>query len=224
MIKLNNKGLIIVISGPSGAGKGSICSQIIKDMKDTKLSISMTSRKPRPNELDGVDYYFVTKEEFEKRINNNEFLEYAIVHSNEYFGTPKSKIEEYVNNGINVILEIDIQGALKISEKIKDAIFIFIMPPSMDELKNRLLKRNTENKEKILERFKTAYKELNEYKKYNYVVVNDDLKSAINKTESIILAEKCRVDRIEEIYLNSKEEEIHEELMEEEFINDDRLL
>ena len=221
MIKEKSRGLLIVVSGPSGAGKGTICNRLIEEMKDVKLSISMTSRAPRGSEKDGVEYYFVTKEEFEEKINNDEFLEYAVVHNNQYYGTPKSTIEKDLSNGISVILEIDIQGALKIQEKIKEALFIFIVPPSMEVLKERLIKRNTETKDKILERFKTAYKEINEYKKYNYVVVNDKVDIAVDKVKSIIKAEKCRVDRIEDIYLNTKEEFIHEGLIDEEFNNED---
>ena len=219
MIKEKGKGLLIVVSGPSGTGKGTICKRIENDLDNIKISVSMTSREPRKNEVNGKDYYFVTKEEFERSIKNNKFLEYAIVHSGNYYGTPKSKIEDYINNGISVILEIDIQGALKVKELIKDAIFIFIMPPSMEILKERLINRNSETEDKIIERFKTAYKELNEYKKYNYVVVNDDLEETVDKVKSIILAEKCRVDRIEDIYLNNTEEVIHEELMDKEFDN-----
>ena len=221
MIRQKSKGLLIVISGPSGAGKGTICNRLIEDMKDTKISISMTSRAPRGKEVDGVEYYIVSKEEFEERIKNDEFLEYAVVHNNQYYGTPKAKIEEDLSKGKNVILEIDIQGALKVKEKVSEALFIFIMPPSMEELKNRLIKRNTETKDKILERFKTAYNEINEFTKYNYVVVNDKVEKAVEKVKSIITAEKCRVDRIEEIYLNTKEEFIHEGLIEEEFENKD---
>jgi len=219
VIKEKSKGLLIVVSGPSGAGKDTICNKVISDMKDTKISISMTSREPRGKEIDGVDYFFISKEEFEERIKNDEFLEYAVVHNNQYYGTPKGKIEEDLSKGKNIILVIDIQGALKVKEKVKDALFIFIMPPSMEELKDRLIKRNTESKDKILERFKTAYNEINEFIKYNYVVVNDRVEKAVDKVKSIITAEKCRVDRIEEIYLNTKEEFIHEGLIDEEFEN-----
>ena len=221
MIKEKSRGLLIVVSGPSGAGKDTICNKVVEDMKDIRISVSTTSRPPRGVEKDGVEYYFVSKEEFEKKINNDEFLEYAVVHNNHYYGTPKSNIEQDLNKGISVILVIDIQGALKIQDKLKEALFIFIVPPSMEILKERLIKRNTETKDKILERFKTAYKEINEYKKYNYVVVNDKLDIAVDKVEAIIKAEKCRVDRIEDIYLNTKEEFIHEGLIDEEFKNED---
>ena len=220
MIKEKTKGLLIVISGPSGAGKGTIVSKVVSEMKNIWISTSMTSREPRGNEVNGVDYYFITKKVFEEKIQNNEFLEYAIVHNNQYYGTPKANIENKINKGINVILEIDIQGALKIKEKVKEAIFVFIMPPSMEILKERLIKRNTETKDKILERFKTAYNEINEFKKYNYVVVNDKLNDAVEKVKSIIISERCRVDRIEDIYLNTKEEFIHEGLIDKEFSND----
>lgn len=221
MIKEKSRGLLIVLSGPSGAGKGTICKRLVEEMKDIKVSISMTSRDPRGCEKDGVEYYFVSKEEFEEKIKNDELLEYAIVHNNQYYGTPKANIENDLNKGINVILEIDIQGALKVKDKIKEALFIFIVPPSMEELKSRLIKRNTETKDKILERFKTAYKEINEYKKYNYIVVNDKIECAVDKIKSIITAEKCRVDRIEDIYLNNKEEFIHEGLIDNNFNNED---
>lgn len=221
MIKEKKRGLLIVVSGPSGAGKGTICSRLLEQEKNIWMSVSMTSREPRKGEENGKDYYFITKQEFEEKIQNDEFLEYAVVHNNQYYGTPKSKIEEKLNNGKDVILEIDIQGALKVKEKIEEALFIFIVPPSMEELKKRLINRNTETKEKILERFKTAYNEINEIKKYNYVVVNDKVDKAVDKVKSIIIAEKCRVDRIEEIYLNTKEEFIHEGLIDKEFVNED---
>lgn len=219
MFKSKEKGLLIVISGPSGAGKGTIVNELLKQEENLWLSISMTSRLPRENEKNGKDYYFVTKQEFEEKINQNELLEYAIVHHNMYYGTPKAHIEEKINKGIDVILEIDIQGALKIKEKIKESIFIFILPPSMEELKKRLINRATESEEKIMERFQTAYNEINHMTKYNYVVINDHIKDAVNKVKSIISAEKCRVDRIEEVYLNSKAEHLHESLIDKEFEN-----
>jgi guanylate kinase len=179
----------------------------------------MTTRNPRGSEKDGIDYYFVTKKEFEKKISNGEFLEYAKVHGDNYYGTPKDKVEEALKNGEDIILEIDIQGALEVKEKMAEGIFIFIMPPSMKILKERLTNRGTESEDKVLERFKTAYKEINEYTKYNYVVVNDEVESAVEKVEAIIKAEKCRVDRIEEVFLNNPEEQLHESLVDKDLLN-----
>lgn len=173
----------------------------------------MTTREPRDSETNGVEYFFVSKEEFQKQIDEGNLLEYAIIHSNHYYGTPKALISEYLNVGIDVILEIDINGALQIKENNKEALFIFILPPSMEELKNRLIKWGTETKEKIIERFKRGYQEINEITKYNYVVVNDELDKAVDKVKAIITAERCRVDRIEEVFLNNSEEVIHEKLI-----------
>ena len=219
MLKVNKKGSLIVISGPSGAGKDTVVNKLKEINDNIWVSISCTSRLPRGKEVDGKDYFFLTKEEFEEKIQNNQFLEYAI-YNNNYYSTPIYKIKEKLDNGIDFILVIEVQGALYVKQHIKDAIFIFIMPPSMDELKNRLIKRNTDSKEKILERFKIAYNEINEITKYNYVVVNDDIEKATNKVNSIILSEKCRVDRIEDVYLNNKEEMIHELLIDKEFNNE----
>lgn len=220
MIKSNKRGSLIVLSGPSGSGKGTILSSLVKENKNIWVSISCTSRSIRGSEQDGIDYYFLTREEFEKKIEDNGFLEYAEYNGN-YYGTPKDEIENKLENGIDVILEIEVQGALKIKKLVKEAIFIFILPPSMEELKSRLEKRGTETEEKILKRFKTAYQEINELNKYNYVVVNDEIGKAVDKINAILKAEKCRVDRIEEVYLNNKEEMLHESLMDKEFINED---
>lgn len=216
MIKTNNKGLLIVVSGPSGAGKDTICQKLIKENSNIWMSVSMTTRKPRPLEKDGVDYFFVSKEDFLNKINNNTFLEYASYNDN-YYGTPKDKVEEKLNEGKDVILVIDINGAINIKKIIPSALFIFIMPPDMETLKNRLIGRKTESKDKVVQRFITAYNEVNNYKKYNYVVVNDKVEDAVNKVKSIIQSEKCRVDRIEDIYLGNKEELIHEILIDKNF-------
>ena len=222
MNKYKNYGQLIVISGPSGSGKGTIVKKLIDETDHNLfLSISCTSRKPRGKEKDGVEYFFLSEEEFEQKIQADEFLEYA-KYADNYYGTPKSSIKEKLEKGIDVILEIEIQGALKIKEKLPEAIFIFILPPTMRELKKRLETRNTETKDKILKRFKRPYSELNEITKYNYVVINDDVSLATKKIDSILLSEKCRVDRIEETYLSSLEEEIHEILLEDkEFINEE---
>ncbi|MBE6147745.1 MAG: guanylate kinase [Firmicutes bacterium] len=220
MIKSKSIGSLIVISGPSGAGKGSVIQGLLKNNSNIWLSVSMTSRSPRPGEVEGVNYYYVSKEEFEKNIKDGYFLEHNYYAGN-YYGTPKRFINEKLQAGIDVILEIEINGASNVKKLMDDAIFIFILPPSWKEMKRRLESRNTETKEKIMERFQTAYKEVNEVTKYNYVIVNDDLDESIKKVSSIICAEKCRVDRIEEVYLNSDEEVLHEMLIDNKvFVNE----
>ena len=207
-----NRGNLIILSGPSGAGKGTIHNELLWLDKNLAFSVSMTTRKKREGEKEGVDYYFVTEEEFKKEIDKGSFLEYACVYSN-YYGTLKKNVDKDLDKGHDVILEIDIQGALRIKEIAPDAIFIFIMPPSMRELRDRLVKRGTESKEKIIERFKNAYKEINEMSKYNYVVINDEVDKAVEKVRAILLAERCRVDRIEEFDVHNQEELIHELLV-----------
>ena len=218
IIKERKQGNLIVVSGPSGAGKGSVISKLMEVYDNAWLSVSMTSREVRSNDIPGKTYFFVSKEEFEERINEGVFLEYAIYNGN-YYGTPRDKINEKLREGYDVILEIEIQGALKVKELVPDAIFVFILPPSMNELKRRLISRGTDSMDKILGRFKTAYKEINEVTKYNYVVINDDINVAVDKVKSILLSERCRVDRIEEVYLNNMEEELHELLVEKDLEN-----
>ena len=213
MIKEKKSGQLIVISAPSGCGKGSIINGVLEKNKNMWLSVSTTSRKIRENDIPGVTYNFVTEEEFKQKIEEGFFLEYTNYAGN-YYGTPKGTIKEKLDQGIDVILEIEIEGAANIKKLIPEAIFIFILPPSLKDMVKRLKKRGTDSKEKILERFHIAYKQINEVTKYNYVVVNDILEDAINKVEAIIKAEKCRVDRIEEVFVDTKEEEIHELLME----------
>ena len=212
MNKKKNRGSLIVLSGPSGAGKGTIHNELLKRDSNLTFSVSMTTRSPRVGEVEGVDYYFVDEETFKKEIKKGSFLEYALVHGN-YYGTLKKNVDESLDKGLDVILEIDIQGAINIKEKANDAIFIFVMPPTMRELRDRLVKRGTETKEKIIERFKNAYKEVNEISKYNYVVINDEVETAVKKVQAIMIAERCRVDRIEEFDLNNQEELVHELLV-----------
>ncbi|MBI6875063.1 guanylate kinase [Clostridium aciditolerans] len=204
------KGLLIVISGPSGAGKGTICKALLEE-NDFWISVSATTRQPRAGEVDGANYYFLTKEEFKKRIDYDDFLEYAEVYGN-YYGTPKSNALKAIENGRDVILEIDIQGALKVKESYPEGVFIFILPPSMEELKNRIINRASETPESLMTRFKSAYKEINYVSKYNYAVVNDTVEEAVKKIHSIIVAERCRVDRVKDKILDSKEGIIHEQL------------
>lgn len=220
MIKTKKKGSLIIISGTTCAGKGTVIKKLLERNKNMVLSLSYTSRPIRKGEVDGIDYKFISHEEFERKIKNGDFLEYAKVRYGEYFGTPKENIENLLEAGKDVILEIDVQGAKQIKKKLPETILIFIMAPSMEEVKRRIKARGAETAEQIVDRFQTAYREINEVNKYNYVVVNDNLEEAIQKVEAILISEKCRVDRIEEIYVENKEEIIHEFLIGKEFNNE----
>ena len=219
MIKTKKQGSLIIISGTTCAGKGTVIKKLLERHNDIVLSISYTSRPKRESEKDGVDYYFVTKEEFERKIAAGDFLEYAQVQYGAYYGTPKAEILKQLDTGKDVILEIDVQGAKQIKEKFPGTILIFIMAPSMEEVKRRIQMRGDENQEQIISRFKRAYQEINQFTNYNYVVVNDDLLEAVSKVEAILVSEKLRVDRIEELSIENEEEMIHELLMEKEFEN-----
>ena len=220
MIKRKKRGSLIIISGTTCAGKGTVIEELLKRNENLYLSISYTSRPKRGSEVDGKDYFFVSPEEFQRKIDHGDFLEYAQVQYGCYYGTPKKEIEEKLKEGIDVILEIDVEGAKQVKALFPETILIFIMATSMEEIKRRIKKRNTENPEQIIKRFRKAYQEINEINKYNYVVVNDNVLDAVKKIEAILISEKCRVDRIEEISVENEEEIIHEFLMDEYFDND----
>ena len=220
MIKNKTIGELIIISGTTCAGKDTVVKRLLELNDNIRKSTSYTSRPIRTTEENGKNYYFVTKEEFVSKIENDDFLEYAKVQYNEYYGTPKKEVLDLLNEGKDVILVIDVQGAQIIKEKYPETLLIFILAPSMKEIKKRILSRGTETKEQIINRFKTAYNEINEINKYNYVVVNDDLETCVEKINAIIISNKCRVDRIEELSVENQEEFMHELLMDKDFIND----
>ncbi|HLR07874.1 MAG TPA: guanylate kinase [Bacillota bacterium] len=192
---IEKKGILFVLSGPSGVGKGTVRKELFNRTTDLKYSISMTTRERRPGEKDGVDYFYKTKAEFEELIRQNAFLEYA-QYVNNYYGTPRAYVEETLAAGHDVFLEIEVQGALQVKENFPEGVFIFLFPPSLEELKNRIINRGTESDERVVARLKKAKKEIEMMDYYDYVVVNDDVDAAVRKVQSIIESEHCKRERI----------------------------
>ena len=189
-----NKGLVIVLSAPSGCGKGTILKEILDQSEDIRLSVSATTRSPRPGEEDGKDYFFLDRKEFEEMIQNGEMLEHAEYAGNLY-GTPKGPVDAWSEDGIDVILEIEVQGGSQVKEKLPDCVSIFILPPSFSELNRRLHKRGTETEEVIRRRLALAKAEMEHAEDYDYIVVNNDLKDAVEDVKRIIAAENLRYSR-----------------------------
>ncbi|MHC1750403.1 MAG: guanylate kinase [Cellulosilyticaceae bacterium] len=193
---MQGEGLKIIISGPSGSGKGTIVKKLI-EKENFVVSVSVTTRTPRTGEENGVHYFFKSKDEFEKMIAQNELLEYAKFCEN-YYGTPKAFIDNTIKTGKDVILEIEVQGALQVKSIYPDAIFVFIMPPTAEELQKRLIGRGTETKEVIAKRLERAKDELQLYKEYDYIVINDTVEQAVLNIEHIVDAEKMKSYRFKE--------------------------
>ncbi|ADQ04419.1 guanylate kinase [Caldicellulosiruptor owensensis OL] len=189
-------GLLIVISGPAGTGKGTVVGKLLEKNPNIKLSISKTTRKPRPGEKEGVNYFFVSREQFEEEIKNERFLEYA-EYNNNYYGTPKDFVLESLRKGFDVILEIETKGALKIKKAFSDAVLIFLLPPSLEELHRRLIKRGTESEDEIKTRLEIAKNEIKLVSEYDYCVINDDVDNAVEKIQKIIEVEKLRSKRFD---------------------------
>lgn len=181
---------LFVIAGPSGVGKGTVIKELLNKNDNLVLSVSLTTRKPRPGEVNGVNYNFLSQEEFKNAIENDEFLEWA-VYNNNYYGTSKKVVENTLKQGKSIVLEIEIQGAKQIMEKCPDAVFVFIMPPSVEELEKRLRGRNTEDEQTILNRLKITQKELEVGQKFQYKVVNDKIENAVMNIQKII-NEECK--------------------------------
>lgn len=199
------KGLLIVLSGPSGVGKGTVCGALREHDTDIKYSVSATTRAPRAGEVDGVNYFFKTKEEFERMIREGEMLEHAHYVSN-YYGTPRAYVEEMIGMGYDVILEIEVQGALQVKESFPEGVFIFLMPPSLNELRSRIEGRGTETEDLINSRMTVAKEEIDLMDKYDYVVENDEVELAVERIKSIVTAENCRKDRLIHQYKQLAEE------------------
>lgn len=191
---MTKKGLLLVVSGPSGVGKGTICKEYLNKYDDCALSVSATTRSPRDGEVDGVSYFFLTHDEFRKKIDEGGFLEHAVFCDN-YYGTPKDAVMEKLEEGKNVILEIEVQGALQVRSHYPEAVFVFVIPPSVETLEERLRGRGTETDEVIKKRLERAKAEFKYIDKYNYVLVNDTVSEAVCRLHSIIEAEKCVMAR-----------------------------
>lgn len=198
---MNNLGKLFVISAPSGAGKTSLCNELLKTYDNLEYSISVTTREPRTDEVEGKDYFFVDEVTFRNMIQNDEFLEWAEVHGNLY-GTPKKFINEKLESGVNILLDIDPQGARQLKSKLNFGVYVFIIAPSLKVLEERLRKRRTESEEKLRLRLENAKREVRYYKDYDYIIINKNFKKAFNELNAIYIAEHLRskdVKKIEDI-------------------------
>ncbi|MBC1514176.1 guanylate kinase [Listeria booriae] len=203
---MTDRGLLIVLSGPSGVGKGTVRKAVFDDPTTSfEYSISMTTRKPREGEVDGVDYYFRTKEQFEQAIQDGKMLEYAQYVGN-YYGTPLDYVEEILADGKDVFLEIEVQGALQVRQAMPDGIFIFLTPPDLSELKNRIIGRGTESIDVVEERMTEARKEIEMMNSYDYAVVNDIVDNAVQKIKGIVQTEHLKIERVVHKYEKMLEE------------------
>lgn len=195
---MTQEGILVVLSGPSGTGKGTVCKELLRCCPRLHYSISATTRQPRLGEVDGVNYYFMAHEYFRTMVEQDQLLEWAEVYGN-YYGTPRQYVEEQLRAGNDVVLEIDTQGALQVKEKFFRGVFVFLLPPSLDELAARIWRRGTDSPEVIKRRLSAATEEFQQIRNYEYVVVNDDIELAAEKIKAIIDAEKCRVSRNREL-------------------------
>lgn len=195
------KGLLIVLSGPSGTGKGTVCKALLKKRPDIKLSVSCTTRAPRAGEQHGKSYFFISRDEFDSMIGRDEFLEYAGVFDNRY-GTPKRFVEQTIEDGLHVLLEIDVQGALNVMQKCPEGVYIFLVPPSLSELENRIRSRATESEAQIISRLGKARDEMAHMDKYGYVIINDKIDSVVEGIECILKSETMRTSRNEDMMIS----------------------
>lgn len=203
---VEDKGILFVLSGPSGVGKGTVREKLFEEETQLSYSVSATTREMRPGETEGVDYFYKSKEAFETMIEQGDLLEYAQYVKN-YYGTPKAYVEEQLEKGQDVFLEIEVQGALQVKENFPEGVFIFLFPPSLEELKNRIMSRGTETSDLVVNRLKEAKKEIDMMSAYDYVVVNDDVNQAVDKVKAIIKSEHCKRTRIEAQFQTILEEE-----------------
>ena len=199
-VNFKERGLLIVLSGPSGVGKGTVC-RVLREETDNNLqySVSATTRKPREGEVEGTHYFFKSREEFERMIEQKQLLEHAEFVGN-YYGTPVEWVRETLESGRDVILEIEVQGAFQVKERFPEAVFLFLAPPSLQELRNRLVGRGTESEDVIKQRLLVAREEIELMDAYDYVVTNDEVEKAIDRIKAIVTAEHCKRERVASLY------------------------
>lgn len=195
------KGLLLVLSGPSGVGKGTVGKALMARNPNIRFSVSCTTRAPRPGEVDGLHYFFKTEEEFLHMIREGAFLEYAKVFGANYYGTPRAYVKQHLSTGQDILLDIDVQGALKVKECCPEAVMMFLAPPSMSALKSRLVGRGTESRTAVERRLQEAFSELSHVQEYEYLIVNDVLDKAVKELEQVIAAERLRVCRNEDFII-----------------------
>lgn len=203
---IDKKGILFILSGPSGVGKGTVRERLFQQENNLKYSISMTTREKRPGEEDGVDYFYKSKAEFERLVAENKMLEHA-QYVNNYYGTPKAYVEDMLEAGYDVFLEIEVQGAMQVQDNFSEGVFIFLFPPSLEELKNRIVNRGTESQALVMNRLKEAKKEIDMMYAYDYVVVNDDVDVAVAKIKAIIESEHCKQARFSQQYKHILEDD-----------------
>ncbi|MGP4059759.1 guanylate kinase [Halobacillus litoralis] len=203
---IDQKGILFILSGPSGVGKGTVRKALFDQSTDLRYSISMTTRAPREGEVDGVDYFFKSRDEFEKLISEGQLIEHAEYVGN-YYGTPRQYVEQTLEKGKDVFLEIEVQGALKVRENFPQGVFVFLIPPSLEELKDRIVNRGTETEDKVKNRLLAAKEEIEMMDAYDYVVVNDQIDNAVTKVESIVASEHCKRERVAQQYKKALEDE-----------------
>ncbi|TFB23263.1 guanylate kinase [Filobacillus milosensis] len=195
----DEQGILFILSGPSGVGKGTVRKQLFEEDSELQYSISVTTRQPREGEQNGIDYFFKSREQFEEMIEQDELIEYAEYVGN-YYGTPKQYVKDTLESGKDVFLEIEVQGAMKVRESFPQGVYIFLFPPSLEELKNRIIGRGTESEDLIRNRLMEAKKEIDMMDAYDYVVVNDEIERAVRRIQSIVVSEHCKRERVSKQY------------------------
>lgn len=203
MQERKNRGILFIVSAPSGTGKTTLCKKLVSSLPNLKFSVSYTTRRPRPREVNNRDYTFISRNEFMSMVDKKEFIEWAEIHR-ELYGTSKKRLEELIDSGIDVILDIDTQGAMQLKKKCGEGTYIFVLPPSIEVLRERLEKRTTDSKNEIEKRLKRAAVEIKSYHKYDYVIINNILKDAIKELKAIIISHRVKTKMINPLWIEER--------------------